>query len=49
MPRWYVHTETAHMAAERLRAGDVPAGWPLAPDEAQELGGFTHMWRNYLT
>ncbi|MEV4041313.1 hypothetical protein [Streptomyces umbrinus] len=36
------------MAVERLRAGDVPAGWLLAPDEAQELGGFAHM-RSYLT
>ncbi|MFH8491040.1 hypothetical protein [Streptomyces longisporoflavus] len=48
MPGWYVHTETARMAADRLRAGDVPAGWPLGPGEAQELGELAHTWRNYL-
>ncbi|MEU2717953.1 hypothetical protein [Streptomyces sp. NPDC007205] len=48
MPGWYVHTETARMAAERLRAGDVPAGWPLAPGEAPELGELAHNGRNYL-
>jgi hypothetical protein len=48
MPGWYVHAEAARIAAERLRAGDVPSGYPLSTSEAIELGELAHTWRNYL-
>src|SRR5664279_1435995 len=48
MPGWYVHLEAGHLAAERLRTGDLPPGYPLTPAEAAELGDIAHRWRNYL-
>src|SRR5664279_4726974 len=48
MPGWYVHLEAGQLAAERLRTGDLPPGYPLTPAEAAELGDIAHRWRNYL-
>lgn len=48
MPGWYVHMEAAHQTAERLRAGSVPAGFPIGVGEARQLGEICHTWRNYL-
>jgi hypothetical protein len=48
MPGWYVHLEAGHLAAERLRSGDLPQGYPLTVGEAAELGDIAHRWRNYL-
>lgn len=48
MPGWYVHMEAARLAAERLRAGDVPPELGLSPADAQRLGNLAHKWRNYL-
>jgi hypothetical protein len=41
--------EAARIAAERLRAGDVPQGLGLSQAEAMRLGELCHTWRNYLT
>ncbi len=48
MPGWYVHMEAAARTAERLRAADLPIGFPVDPAEVQELGRICHRWRNYL-
>src|SRR5262245_21763644 len=48
MPGWYVHMQAAHDTAERLRAGTVPANFPIPVAEAQALGEACHTWRNYL-
>jgi hypothetical protein len=48
MPGWYVHMEAAHETADRLRAGSVPAGFPITTAEATDLGDVCHTWRNYL-
>src|SRR5580765_2919441 len=48
MPGWYIHMEAAKLAADRLRAADVPPALGLDPAEAQRLGELCHTWRNYL-
>ena len=48
MPGWYIHMEAAKLAADRLRAGDVPPALGLDPAEAMRLGELCHTWRNYL-
>ncbi len=48
MPGWYVHMESAHETAERLRAGTVPPGSGLTPAQAAQVGEICHTWRNYL-
>ena len=48
MPGWYVHMEAAARTAARLRAADVPPGFPVDPAEVRELGRICHVWRNYL-
>ncbi len=48
MPGWYIHMEAAKKAADRLRVGDVPPGFPGGAVRAQQLGEMAHKWRNYL-
>ena len=48
MPGWYVHMDVARQTAERLRAGELPAGVPIDASEAADLGEICHTWRNYL-
>ena len=48
MPGWYVHMDAARQTAERLRGGQLPAGFAINPAEAQDLGEVCHTWRNYL-
>ena len=48
MPGWYVHLESAHDTADRLRTGAVPAGFPISTGDAQTIGEHCHTWRNYL-
>lgn len=48
MPGWYVHMDAARQTADRLRAGDVPAGLRVSPQDARDLGDICHTWRNYL-
>jgi hypothetical protein len=48
MPSFYVHMESARIAVERLRAGDLPAEFPIDATQAQEIGDLCHRWRNYL-
>lgn len=48
MPGWYVHMEAAARTAERLRAANLPTGFPVDPVEIDELGKICHKWRNYL-
>jgi len=48
MPGWYIHLEAAKLAADRLRAADVPPGLGLDPTESVRLGELCHTWRNYL-
>jgi hypothetical protein len=47
MPGWYIHTEAAKKAVDRLRAGDVPADFPGGIAAAQHLGEIAYQWRNY--
>ncbi len=49
MPGWYVHLEAGHLAAERMRTGDIPADFPLSAAQASDLGEIAHRWRNYLS
>src|SRR5688500_19311639 len=48
MPGWYVHMEAAARTAERLRAANLPSGFPADPAELQDLGRMCQRWRNYL-
>lgn len=48
MPGWYIHMEAAKLAADRLRAADVPPALGMDPTEARRLGELCHTWRNYL-
>jgi hypothetical protein len=48
MPGVYIHMEAAKIAADRLRAADLPAGFPVDAARAQEIGELCHTWRNYL-
>jgi len=48
MPGWYIHMEAAKKMTDRLRAGDVPPGFPGGAAAAQTLGQNAYKWRNYL-
>ncbi|HQH90491.1 MAG TPA: hypothetical protein PLZ83_08980, partial [Dermatophilaceae bacterium] len=48
MPGWYVHMEAAHDTARSMRNGTIPAGFPISPAEAMDIGNHCHTWRNYL-
>lgn len=48
MPGWYIHTEAAKQAVDRLRAGVVPPDFPGGAQRAKQLGNISYKWRNYL-
>jgi hypothetical protein len=49
MPGWYIHSETAKVAAQRLSDNtDIPAGLGFTAAEAARYGDLCHKWRNFL-
>jgi len=40
--------ESARETVNRLRDGDIPAGFPIGAGEARDIGEICHTWRNYL-
>ena len=48
MPGLYVHMEAAKGIVDRLRAGDLPPGFPIDAPRAQAIGEICYTWRNHL-
>lgn len=48
MPGWYVHMESAHEVGQRLRNGEIPAGFAIIETEPKVIGEMCRTWRNYL-
>src|SRR5215467_10695574 len=49
MPGWYIHSEVAKAAAQRLSDNtDIPVGLGFTAAQAAQYGDLGHKWRNFL-